>query len=99
MSVTVDVVENLGAEMHVLFPVDAPRVEAEGARAGDASPDDEQLLTDEGRSRFTASVAARHALEAGAQVELAVSTSRLLFFDPDSGLAVSRRRPVVSAAG
>ena len=99
MRVAVDVVENLGAEMHVLFSVDAPRVEAEGAAAAsDASLDDEQLLADEGRTRFTASIAARHAVEVGAQVELAVSTERLQFFDPDSGVALSPRRRVLSAA-
>jgi hypothetical protein len=84
----------------VLFSVDAPPVDAEGARAGvGASPGDERLLADEGRSLFTASVAARRPIEVGDRIELAVSTARLKYFDPDSGLALQPRPRALTATG
>ena len=88
-----EVVENLGAEIHAIFPLDAPRVEVEAARealAGEGETGDEQLLADE-RSLFTASLAARRPLQPGDEVELAVDTSRLHFFDPETGLALQSK--------
>jgi multiple sugar transport system ATP-binding protein len=85
-----EVVENLGAEIHAIFPIEAPRVDAEAAReaaAGEGEAGDEQLIADE-RSLFTASLAARRALQPGEEIELAVDTGRLQFFDPESGLAL-----------
>jgi multiple sugar transport system ATP-binding protein len=95
ISVTVEVVENLGAGMHLIFPVDAPRIDVEGARSEDAADaSDEQLLADE-RSLFTAAVPARRSVEVGETVELAVDSERLLFFDAVGGEALSEaRRPV-----
>jgi multiple sugar transport system ATP-binding protein len=85
-----EVVENLGAEIHAVFPIDAPRVNVEAVReaaAGEGEAGDEQLLADE-RSLFTASLAARVPPAAGDQVELAIDTSRLQFFDSQTGLAL-----------
>jgi multiple sugar transport system ATP-binding protein len=85
-----EVVENLGAEIHAIFPIDAPRVDAEAAReaiAGEGETGDEQLLADE-RSLFTVALAARRPLQPGDELELAVDTTRLHFFDPESGLAL-----------
>jgi multiple sugar transport system ATP-binding protein len=85
-----EVVENLGAEIHAIFPLDAPRVDAEAAReaaAGEGEAGDAQLLADE-RTLFTASLAARRPLQPGEEIELALDTSRLQFFDPESGLAL-----------
>jgi multiple sugar transport system ATP-binding protein len=84
-----EVVENLGAEIHAIFPVDAPRVDVEAAReaVGEEEAGDERLLADE-RSVFTASVAARRPLRPGDQVELALDTSRMHFFDPETGLSL-----------
>jgi multiple sugar transport system ATP-binding protein len=88
ISVAVEVVENLGAEIHLLFPVNAPRVDVEGARAEEAvDASDEQLLADE-RSLFTAAVPARRGIEVGETVELALDSERLLFFDAQSGEAL-----------
>jgi multiple sugar transport system ATP-binding protein len=89
MTVAVEVVENLGAEMHLIFGVDAPRIDVEGARAEDAADaSDEQLLADE-RSLFTAAVPARRDVAVGEEVELAVDTQRLQFFDVQSGKALA----------
>jgi multiple sugar transport system ATP-binding protein len=90
ISARLEVVENLGAEIHAIFPVDAPRVDVEAAReaaAGEGEAGDEQLLADE-RTLFTAALAARRPLAPGEEVELAVDTSRLRFFDPADGLAL-----------
>ena len=90
ISARLEVVENLGPEIHAIFPVDAPRVDVEAAReaaAGEGEAGDEQLLADE-RTLFTAALAARRPLAPGDEVELAVDTSRLRFFDPASGLAL-----------
>jgi multiple sugar transport system ATP-binding protein len=89
VSARLEVVENLGAEIHAIFPVDAPRVDVEAAReaAGEEEAGDELLLADE-RSLFTASVAARRPLRPGEEVEFALDTSRLHFFDPETGLSL-----------
>ena len=90
ISATLEVVENLGAELQVMFPVASPRVDVEAVRqAASEGEDDQQLLADE-RSLFTASLAARRPLAASEQVELAIDTSRLHFFDPESGLALGK---------
>jgi multiple sugar transport system ATP-binding protein len=90
ISTRLEVVENLGAEIHAIFPIDAPRIDVEAAReaaAGDGDAGDEQLLADE-RSVFTASVAARRPLQPGEEVEFSLDTSRMRFFDPETGLTL-----------
>jgi multiple sugar transport system ATP-binding protein len=81
------VVERLGSESNVIFPVDAPRVDTEATRAAAEAQaaDDEQLLVEDDRAQFTARLAGRPAIEPGGQLELAVRTERLYFFDPASG--------------
>jgi multiple sugar transport system ATP-binding protein len=99
VSITAELVENLGAEMQVLFPVDAPRIDVEGTRAEEAADaSDEQLLADE-RSLFTAAVPARRAVEVGERVELAVETERMQFFDATNGEALvsAARKALVPA--
>jgi len=93
ISARLEIVENLGAEIHAIFPIDAPRVDVEAVRkaaAGEGEAGDDQLLADE-RSLFTAAVAARRPLAPGETVELALDPDRLYFFDPESGLALGRR--------
>jgi len=86
MRVTVSVVEELGAESHVVFAVDAPRVQVESVREEDE--EEGMLLADDQRSRFTARIDDRHPIAPGDTVELAVDVRRLHFFDPDSELAL-----------
>ena len=91
ISATLEIVENLGDEIHAIFPIAAPRIDAESVRqaaAGEGEAGDEQLLADE-RSLFTASLAARRPLAAGEEVELALDMNRLQFFDPQSGQALA----------
>ena len=84
IEVVAEVVEDLGADTLLHFPVAAPRptVDAEGAERDEAS------LLGERTTLFTARVDPRHAALPGARVELAVDTGRLHFFDPRSGDAL-----------
>jgi len=100
--VRADVVEDLGAENHLVFPIDAPRVSAEAVRAATetASDDEGTLFADDQRALFTAVVDARRAVSVGKEIELAVDYARLHFFDPGSGtaLATGVRAPARAAS-
>jgi multiple sugar transport system ATP-binding protein len=85
-----EVVEDLGAETHVIFPIEAPRVVAEAVQAAveDLADDEGALFADDQRSLFTARVDGEAEIRSGAPVELAVDTRRLHFFDPVTGTVV-----------
>jgi multiple sugar transport system ATP-binding protein len=65
----------------------APRVDTESTRAAAEAQasDDDQLLAEDDRTLFTARLAGRPAIAPGQEIELAVDTKRLYFFDPGSG--------------
>jgi multiple sugar transport system ATP-binding protein len=90
LRVHADVVEDLGSELHVVFPIDAPRVSTEAVRAAtDAATDDEgKLFADDQRAIFTACIDARRAVPVGSEVEFAIHNTRFHFFDPGSGEAL-----------
>ena len=98
--VRVDVVEDLGAENHLIFTIDAPRVSAEAVRAAaDLAADDEgKLFANDQRAVFTAVVGAKRATTPGSEVELAVDTAHLHFFDPATGHVVGAERQAVASA-
>jgi multiple sugar transport system ATP-binding protein len=77
LDVEVRVVEELGAEAHVLFAVDAPPVTAESVEAA-------SLLAGE-QSLFTARLDPATAAAPGGPLTLAVDPARFHFFDPLSG--------------
>jgi multiple sugar transport system ATP-binding protein len=89
MTVTPDVVEELGSETHVVFTMDAPKVDLEAVRAASdlAGGDEGQLLADD-RAVCTAVLDARRAVVTGAPLELSVDHARLHFFDPVTGAAL-----------
>jgi multiple sugar transport system ATP-binding protein len=86
LEVPVDVVEDLGPDTHVIFPIDAPPVDVGDVRA--AAGDDDALLPFD-RALFTARVDPESSVRAGRTVRLAVDPARFHFFDPDSGLRLS----------
>jgi multiple sugar transport system ATP-binding protein len=89
MPVTAGVTEDLGSEIHVLFTIDAPQVQHSGITDATAGGDeDEAIPLEGGRSLWTARVAARSKVRTGQPIELAVDTSNLQFFDPESGLSI-----------
>jgi multiple sugar transport system ATP-binding protein len=90
MTVTPEVVEDLGAENHVLFAVDAPPVSAEAVRAASETVEDEGMLfADMEKAIFCACVDTRRPVSAGAPLELAIDTGLMHFFDPGSGEALA----------
>jgi multiple sugar transport system ATP-binding protein len=90
LTVTADVVEELGSEIHVIFAIDSPPVQHASISDATAGPDDDAAITmNLGKSLWTARVAARSRVKPGQQLELAVDTGSLHYFDPESGQAVS----------
>jgi multiple sugar transport system ATP-binding protein len=87
LDVEVAVVEDLGADAHVIFPVDAPPVDVSEVR--EAAGDDEALLPAD-RAMFTARVEPKTAARSGHRLRLAVDPARLHFFDPATGLRLER---------
>jgi multiple sugar transport system ATP-binding protein len=79
----VAVLEDLGADAHVLFPVDAPRVDAEELRQ--ARNDEDAVLLAAGGTVFTARVDPRSDAAPGRTLRLAVDPSGFHFFDPATG--------------
>ena len=81
IDVTVEVVEELGAETHVIFPVDAAPVDVSGAR----EQDEEEVLIGEARTHFTARVDPQTSARPGMPLRLSVDSARFHYFDPDTG--------------
>ena len=93
----VSVTEELGAEVHVFFHVDAPRVEAEAVRAAADTSDEAQLLADAG-TMFTARVDPRTKARVGDVLRITVDPRGFHFFDPETGLTLrtSQHEPVAA---
>jgi len=81
IEVRVEVVEELGAETHVIFLVDAAPVDVSGAR----EEDEDDVLIGEAQTHFTARVDPRTSAKPGATLRLAVDPSRFHYFDPETG--------------
>jgi multiple sugar transport system ATP-binding protein len=84
LEVEVEVLEELGANTHAIFRVDAPRVEAEDVRAAAEEPE-EVLLADEQSSLFTARLDPRTRARPGGRLRVTVDPAALHFFDPETG--------------
>src|SRR4029079_16603178 len=86
MPIGVELTEDLGAETHIVFSVDAPELESAVAeRLIDRST--EHLLAGERRLPMLARVSSHTAVSPGERIELAVHTSRVHLFDPETGAA------------
>jgi multiple sugar transport system ATP-binding protein len=96
IDVHVEVVEELGADTHVLFTVAAPRVEVKEVREA-AGDEDATLVAVEG-SLFTARVDPATTAQPGARLRLAVDPARFHYFDPVTGLRLEPRREPVGVA-
>jgi len=88
--INVGVTEELGTEIHAIFTIDAPPVEHASITQATAGDDEEEtgIALAGGKSQWTARVSARSGVRPGQSLELAIDTSRLHFFDGDSGLAI-----------
>jgi len=101
ITVRPEVVEDLGAELELIFAVNAPRPRPDLIQAGSAGSavQDGRLLADDERSLMTARVPLRTFFEVGEAVELAVDHRRFHFFDRETGRAfrvetATRREPI-----
>jgi multiple sugar transport system ATP-binding protein len=86
-----EVVERLGTESHLIFPVDAPKLSGAAAAAADEATEesDATLLAADSRARFTARVEGRRRFTPGEAVEFTVPPDALHLFDPETGEALS----------
>jgi multiple sugar transport system ATP-binding protein len=101
MPVHVGVTEELGSEIHVIFTIDAPQVEHASitdAATGDDGQDESVSALVGGKSLWTARVSARSAVRPNNNLELAVDTNQLQFFDADSGLSIGHPEASALAA-
>jgi multiple sugar transport system ATP-binding protein len=96
IDVDVLVLEELGSDTHVIFPIDAPRVEAEDLRAAQ-DDEDEALLVDD-RSVWNARVSSKTEAKGGSPLRLAVDTAHLYFFDPETGATLTASERVTVPA-
>ena len=101
IDVAVEVTEELGSEVNVLFTLDAPPVDTADTRAivEDEGADLQiPLMMEAGRAPCTARVDARSRCRPGETMRLAVDTSRLYFFDKDTGAAIATPQQAATAA-
>jgi multiple sugar transport system ATP-binding protein len=84
---TIDVVEDLGAQQHLGFTLDAPKVTTDSTKAADDGEDGGLIV--EHRARFVAVVGERRRVRSGEVVDVAVRTEALHAFDCDTGAALS----------
>ncbi|HYI18379.1 MAG TPA: ATP-binding cassette domain-containing protein [Solirubrobacteraceae bacterium] len=90
LRVQLEVVERLGSESHLIFPVDAPRPGGQAAAAAEEATQeaDATLLADDHRARFTAVVPGRRRFAPGEAIELGVPADAVHLFDPATGDAL-----------
>jgi hypothetical protein len=81
------VVEDLGVETNVIFPIDARRIHVDVEPDEDAS--EGVLLADDQRALFTARLPSRRVVDG--EVRLAIDVKQLYFFDPATGRALGER--------
>jgi multiple sugar transport system ATP-binding protein len=92
----IEVVEELGADTHVLFSVAEPRLEVSEVRA--ATGDEDATLGAVEGSLFTARVDPETSARPGAPLRLAIDPSRFHYFDPGTGLRLEPDRALAAVA-
>jgi multiple sugar transport system ATP-binding protein len=85
IDVGVEVLEELGSDSHVFFPVEAEQVVIEDALTDDPEDETSILAAERDRTLLIARVDARTNARVGSTVTLAVEPSRLYFFSPETG--------------
>jgi multiple sugar transport system ATP-binding protein len=85
IEVKVEVLEELGSDAYVFFPVEAEQVVIEDALSDDKDDETTLLAAERDRTLFVARVDARTEARVGDTMRLAVEPSRLYFFSRDTG--------------
>jgi multiple sugar transport system ATP-binding protein len=88
IEVTPTVIEELGSDVHAIFPVDAAPVELDDVKH--ATEDDALLVA--GQALFNARLDPHSAARVGAPLRLSLDPSELHFFDADTGENLSASR-------
>jgi multiple sugar transport system ATP-binding protein len=86
----VTVEENLGVEVLVFFPVNAPPVETDEI-VSIREAEEDALLVQEARALFTARLPSGRRQLIGKRIRLALNPERCYFFDPDTGESLLAR--------
>jgi multiple sugar transport system ATP-binding protein len=99
LDVTVDIKEDMGAEVYLHFAVDAPPVKAEELReiVGDEALEAAEEQTHHHGSPFIARVERGTTAREGQPARLHVDTRRLHFFDAETGESLVRARQLTAA--
>jgi multiple sugar transport system ATP-binding protein len=96
LDVTPGVIEELGSDVHAIFPVDAEPVDLDDVRHAN----EEEALLLAGKTFFNARLNARSAARPGAPIRLALDPAELQFFDGASGESLTpAQAPRLAAAG
>jgi multiple sugar transport system ATP-binding protein len=95
---TVDLVEALGTQTLLHFQLEVPAVMTEDMKELAADVGAEQVakleeVAKEGRAEFVAEVDPKSTVAAGERVDLAIDTTRLHFFDPETSLGIYDGNP------
>jgi multiple sugar transport system ATP-binding protein len=103
IEVKAEVTEELGSEVNVIFPIDAPPVMTEDIIAASsdegAATDALPLIVEEAaRARFCARVDARTHCRPGDMIRLSIDPTRFHYFDPETGQAVGAGATQTAAA-
>jgi multiple sugar transport system ATP-binding protein len=96
IDVTVRVLEELGADAHVFFEIDAEPVIVEDA-VSSVEDEDATLFTRRDRALFTARCDPRTRAQIGEPLRLALDPARLYFFSPDTGECLLRGAAAAAA--
>jgi multiple sugar transport system ATP-binding protein len=83
IQVEVTVLEEVGSDAHVIFPVDSPRVDAADLRA--ARDEEEEGLFADTETLFNARVHPLTQARRGSALTLAVDPAHFYFFEPETG--------------
>jgi multiple sugar transport system ATP-binding protein len=83
LDVEVAVVEELGSDTHVIFPLEAPRVDSDEVR--ETQEEEEELILAGDRAVFNARVDAGSPARAGNGLRLALDPKHFHYFDPRTG--------------
>ena len=96
LEVEVDVLEELGSDLHVLFTLDAPRFDS--AELRDASDGEDDTLMRRERAVFNARVDPRSRARVGQRLRLVVDPARFQFFDPETGASLTELAGITTTA-
>jgi len=98
IEVDVSVVENLGAEILVFFPVEAAPVESDDLVRVHEGEDYAGLMAEDDRAILTARLPSTTRAREGSRIRLALDPGLCYFFDPETGDSIVARQPVETDA-